>query len=658
MLRPSGSGGGVAPPPPPPPPNNLLKKRPRGKRKLFFGYGGGSGDRYAFKLLFVFLSGCLFFSFLLMDEVNERGEEGRRRQTETTTMLSLGFKRRRNREDSFSSSSSSSPSSSRSSSSSVGGSGLKEKVLSMHKEMARYVRVRGGGGDSRGKNRRAAAPSLDDDEDEEEEEENFTLKPNANEYYDDDDEKKNNNDSLLTTRTLLPKPRFLIGGASRRAMAALTNAGEEDGGGGSGAVFEGRRKAPSSAKDLPVVPEIPERLKRMDVEYVTERRVIPVKPRIAPERPRGQKKKSSGEDDEEEDGEDVRKSADTDDKPSKETVSSSSSPESSKDAPKLTVEKVEEQQQHERDEDDSGAIKSDGESSEEHPPEQKPTPMQKAVLKAATYRLGGTKLKKLMDTDVDIFLSKSTLNDIDPDEKRNKITCGGKPVMQIKTYDQLRDAVPELSEYIPDEDDIHTRGGLKPDSKSLGRRCAVVGNSGSLLDHAYGSEIDSHDAVIRFNAAPTKGYEKHVGKKTTIRVQNIDNLGFREPKDEMLVFTARDEKTFRHFSEYQKKKYLKHKEKMQIQRAFNPEFWCHVWDWVDRRKLKPSSGFAGVVMALRACSGKVSLYGFSHNATRFHYFNHLDEKVTTQEVYQYHPLAEESEAYRFLEFHKRLVKKD
>lgn len=650
MLRPSGSGGGVAPPPPPPP-NNLLKKRPRGKRKLFFGCGGGSGDRYAFKLLFVFLSGCLFFSFLLMDEVNERGEEGRQRQTETTMLL--GFKRRRNREDSFSSSSSSS------SSSSVGGSvggGLKEKVLSAHKEMARYVRVRGGGGDSRGKNRRAAAPSLDDD-DEEEEEENFTLKPNANEYYDDDDE-KNNNDYLLTTRTLLPKPRFLIGGASRRAMAALTNAGEEDGGGGSGAVFEGRRKAPSSAKDLPVVPEIPEQLKRMDVEYVTERRVIPVKPRIAPERPRGQKKKSSGEDDEEEDGKDVRKSADTDDKPSKETVSSSSSPESSKDAPKLTVEKVEEQQQHERDEDDSGAIKSDGESSEEHPPEQKPTPMQKAVLKAATYRLGGTKLKKLMDTDVDIFLSKSTLNDIDPDEKRNKITCGGKPVMQIKTYDQLRDAVPELSEYIPDEDDIHTRGGLKPDSKSLGRRCAVVGNSGSLLDHAYGSEIDSHDAVIRFNAAPTKGYEKHVGKKTTIRVQNIDNLGFREPKDEMLVFTARDEKTFRHFSEYQKKKYLKHKEKMQIQRAFNPEFWCHVWDWVDRRKLKPSSGFAGVVMALRACSGKVSLYGFSHNATRFHYFNHLDEKVTTQEVYQYHPLAEESEAYRFLEFHKRLVKKD
>lgn len=428
-------------------------------------------------------------------------------------------------------------------------------------------------------------------------------------------------------------------------------------------MFEGRRKVP---KDLPLVPEIPERLKRADAEYVTERRVIPVKPRIAPERPRGgvQTKKSSDSGDDGE--EDERNSAEKNNKPSPKVASSSSS--ESSNAPTL---KAEREEPHEHDEDEheeeaqeaeDSTSNSSHENVEEHSPEQKPTPMQKAVLKAATYRLGGTKLKKLLDTDVDIFLSKSTLNDIDPDdEKRNKITCGGKPVMQVKSYDQLRDAVPELSEYIPDEDDVHTRGGVKPDAKTLGRRCAVVGNSGSLLDHTYGAEIDSHDAVIRFNAAPTKGYEKHVGKKTTIRVQNIDNLGFREPRDEMLVFTARDEKTFRHFSEYQKKQFSKHgKEKTHIQRVFNPQFWCHVWDWVDRRKLKPSSGFAGVVLALRACSSKekVSLYGFSHNATQFHYFNHLDEKVTEKEVYTYHPLAEESEAYRFLSFHRRLVKKD
>lgn len=67
------------------------------------------------------------------------------------------------------------------------------------------------------------------------------------------------------------------------------------------------------------------------------------------------------------------------------------------------------------------------------------------------------------------------------------------------------------------------------------------------------------------------------------------------------------------------------------------------------RKLKPSSGMAGVVMALRSCKHPVDLYGFSHNATRFHYFNELPEKVTHEEIYKYHPLVEEAEIYRELE---------
>lgn len=50
--------------------------------------------------------------------------------------------------------------------------------------------------------------------------------------------------------------------------------------------------------------------------------------------------------------------------------------------------------------------------------------------------------------------------------------------------------------------------------------CAVVSNSGALVSHSHGSEIDAATAVIRFNDAPTWGFEKYVGSKETIRFGN------------------------------------------------------------------------------------------------------------------------------------------
>lgn len=49
---------------------------------------------------------------------------------------------------------------------------------------------------------------------------------------------------------------------------------------------------------------------------------------------------------------------------------------------------------------------------------------------------------------------------------------------------------------------------------------ALVGSSGCVLDNDYGSLIDSHDTIIRFNAARVVGYEKHVGSRTDIRIMN------------------------------------------------------------------------------------------------------------------------------------------
>jgi len=50
--------------------------------------------------------------------------------------------------------------------------------------------------------------------------------------------------------------------------------------------------------------------------------------------------------------------------------------------------------------------------------------------------------------------------------------------------------------------------------------CAIVGNSGSLLTHENGAQIDLADAVIRINSAPTEGWEQHVGRRTTFNLCN------------------------------------------------------------------------------------------------------------------------------------------
>lgn len=57
--------------------------------------------------------------------------------------------------------------------------------------------------------------------------------------------------------------------------------------------------------------------------------------------------------------------------------------------------------------------------------------------------------------------------------------------------------------------------GLPSDSK-----VCLVGNSGLMKTKEWGEEIDNHNIVIRFNHAPTKGYEKYVGSKTTLRLVN------------------------------------------------------------------------------------------------------------------------------------------
>lgn len=55
--------------------------------------------------------------------------------------------------------------------------------------------------------------------------------------------------------------------------------------------------------------------------------------------------------------------------------------------------------------------------------------------------------------------------------------------------------------------------------------CAVVGNAGTMLHSGLGPYIDAHEAVIRINYAPTRGFERDVGTKTTYDLSNKENSG-------------------------------------------------------------------------------------------------------------------------------------
>lgn len=49
---------------------------------------------------------------------------------------------------------------------------------------------------------------------------------------------------------------------------------------------------------------------------------------------------------------------------------------------------------------------------------------------------------------------------------------------------------------------------------------AIVGSSGILKGSGYGELIDSFEYVVRFNRAPTEGFEQDVGSQTNMHVVN------------------------------------------------------------------------------------------------------------------------------------------
>ncbi|CAH1239632.1 ST6GAL1 [Branchiostoma lanceolatum] len=162
--------------------------------------------------------------------------------------------------------------------------------------------------------------------------------------------------------------------------------------------------------------------------------------------------------------------------------------------------------------------------------------------------------------------------------------------------------------------------------------CAVVSSSHALRLHTYGQEIDSHDAVLRFNCAPTHTFEKFVGNRTDFRMINT-LIPIRRCREE---FWSKNSTMFTHGilvirnmdgiksgprdEDLKKDTYLAFANVMTFRKTYpnrslpfihRPKFgqdiatefarFCNSTRLCEKTKFSPSTGLFGVVMMLHLC---------------------------------------------------------
>ncbi|XP_030644296.1 CMP-N-acetylneuraminate-beta-galactosamide-alpha-2,3-sialyltransferase 1-like [Chanos chanos] len=184
--------------------------------------------------------------------------------------------------------------------------------------------------------------------------------------------------------------------------------------------------------------------------------------------------------------------------------------------------------------------------------------------------------------------------------------------------------VKELFQIIPGKDHYLDGGSDRC------RVCSVLGNSGNLLGSHYGDQIDSGDCVIRMNKAPTKGYERDVGTRTThhifypesaVNVSNDTNVVLFPFKtlDLEWLMSALTNGTIKRTRENVPARINADKDKVMV---LSPAFMRYVHtSWLQNKGVYPSTGFLALIFSLHICD-KVNVYGFGANRNRVwhHYF--------------------------------------
>ena len=224
------------------------------------------------------------------------------------------------------------------------------------------------------------------------------------------------------------------------------------------------------------------------------------------------------------------------------------------------------------------------------------------------YPLKGKHIKAKVDRGLGFAGSITMSKKITGKRKNIEVTLPGKEKDADKGHRVLGPVDQELLSIMPQNDAVG----------EVYNKCAVVGSSGILLNYENGKFIDEHDAVFRFNSAPTKGgLEAHAGSKTTHRITNTQNWAFREGK-ELLLVHMRSHASLAAFIKTKKG------DKSIKMAAFDQGFVEHM---AHSLNFMPTSGLYGIIIALSRCH-EVNLFGFqvsSEHGALYHYYDACDE---------------------------------
>ncbi|RWS31038.1 beta-galactoside alpha-2:6-sialyltransferase 2-like protein [Leptotrombidium deliense] len=200
-------------------------------------------------------------------------------------------------------------------------------------------------------------------------------------------------------------------------------------------------------------------------------------------------------------------------------------------------------------------------------------------------------------------------------------------------------------------------------SRSKRKTCALVTNAGSLLHSKKGKEIDSHDIVLRFNNAPTNGFEKDVGSKTTLRILNsqvVSRATFNVSQSKLFennILLVWDPSHYReNLSQWIKSpehNFVHNYCKSRIESPrtpfyiLDPSLIWNAWYTLQESTLNsipknpPSSGFLGLILLMKLCS-TVNVYEYIPSirlTEKCHYYDNSSGLGCT--LGEWHPLATE-----------------